>query len=86
MNPKLRKNSIVVVNQNGEIDFTEQGGRLAGEIHERHVTLRGFLRLAAGVDEGTAKEDAGRIEHHISEKTYNGIKSFIRKHPELKPT
>ena len=53
--------------------------RIAADIYEKHSTLSGFLQLVAGVDEQTAKDDACRMEHHISDSTYDGIKQYISK-------
>ena len=75
----LRGKEIIVMKKNGEIKFTEKGERIAADIYEKHSTLSGFLQLVAGVDEQTAKDDACRMEHHISDSTYDGIKQYISK-------
>ncbi|MBR6257849.1 MAG: metal-dependent transcriptional regulator [Lachnospiraceae bacterium] len=76
----LKKKDLIIVKNNGAIEFTVQGEKIAGDIYERHATLSGFLMDVAGVDEKTAKEDACRIEHFISPSTLEGIKKFIKGH------
>ena len=76
----LRKLGIITVNPDGEIEFTKKGTATAKEIYEKHATLSDFLKTVAGVDEKTAKDDACKIEHFISESTYDGIKQFVSKH------
>ncbi|SCZ79888.1 metal-dependent transcriptional regulator [Pseudobutyrivibrio xylanivorans] len=79
----LRKDNIIVMKEDGEIEFTIKGQKIAEVIIDKYVTLTGFLQDVAGVDEKTAKEDACKIEHYISDDTYAGIKQFIIAHPEL---
>ena len=79
----LRKDNIIVMKEDGEIEFTIKGQKIAEVIIDKYVTLTGFLQDVAGVDEETAKEDACKIEHYISDDTYAGIKQFIIAHPEL---
>ncbi|SDI30401.1 Mn-dependent transcriptional regulator, DtxR family [Pseudobutyrivibrio sp. 49] len=79
----LRKDNIIVMKEDGEIEFTIKGQKIAEVIIDKYVTLTGFLQDVAGVDEETAKEDACKIEHYISDDTYAGIKQFIIAHSEL---
>jgi Mn-dependent DtxR family transcriptional regulator len=78
---KLRKKGIIVMEKNGIIDFTEKGAEIAEGIFEKYSTLIGFLQVVAGVDEATAREDACKMEHGLSETTYSGIRRLVRKHP-----
>lgn len=79
----LRKDNIIIMKEDGEIEFTIKGLKIAEVIMDKYVTLTGFLQDVAGVDEKTAKEDACRIEHYISDDTFAGIKQFIVAHSEL---
>ena len=79
----LRKDNIIIMKEDGEIEFTIKGLKIAEVIMDKYVTLTGFLQDVAGVDEKTAKEDACRIEHYISDVTFAGIKQFIVAHSEL---
>ena len=73
----LRKENIIRMEKNGEIELTPEGIKAAREICERHSTLSDFLKTVANVDENTAKEDARWIGHYLSPSTYAGIKRYI---------
>ena len=79
----LRKEDIIVVDYDGRIGFTDKGGKEAARIYERYSVLSNFIRAIADVDDDTAQKDACGIEHIISIKTFNGIKRYLREHPEL---
>lgn len=72
----LKKSGYVVVEQGGHIVLTEAGKEIAVKIFNRHTLLSSFL-MSIGVDEKTASEDACKIEHHISDITYNAIKKHM---------
>ena len=60
----------------GHLKLTESGEQKAKNIYERHTVLtRMFVNL--GVDEETAVEDACRIEHYISDRSFNAIKAYM---------
>lgn len=75
----LKKEGLVATDENGYIKLTEAGEKRAKVIYERH-TLLSQLLMNIGVDEKTATEDACRIEHYISEKTFDAIKAHVRKY------
>ena len=75
----LKKEGLVATDENGYIKLTEAGEERAKVIYERH-TLLSQLHMNLGVDEETATEDACRIEHYISEKTFDAIKAHVRKY------
>ncbi|MBQ2468285.1 MAG: metal-dependent transcriptional regulator [Clostridia bacterium] len=75
----LKKEGLVATDENGYIKLTEAGEERAKVIYERH-TLLSQLLVNIGVDEKTATEDACRIEHYISEKTFDAIKAHVRKY------
>ena len=56
--------------------LTQKGREIAERIYERHVVLTELL-VALGVDEKTAREDACRIEHDLSEVTFARIKEHL---------
>ena len=63
----------------GYYKLTEAGEILAKRIYERHTVLtKMFINL--GVDEETAAEDACRVEHYISDKTFDAIKAHMMKY------
>ncbi len=73
----LKNKGFIVVDEDGAIHLTEEGSKLAKKIYERHRVLTEAL-MYLGVDEKTAAEDACRIEHDISEKTFTKIKKHLR--------
>ncbi len=72
----LRMNGYVTVDSKGYIELTEKGRAIADKMYERHTLLTKWL-TALGVDEKTAVEDACRIEHVISEESFEAIKKHI---------
>ena len=74
----FRENGYVTVNESGHIHLTEAGLAVAERTYERHLVLTRLL-VAIGVDEQTARADACRIEHDISEQTFDCIKEQLRR-------
>ncbi len=60
------------------LTLTKEGEKIAKRIYERHTLLTGLF-IDLGVDENTATEDACRIEHYISDKTFKAIKAHVKK-------
>lgn len=78
----LRGLEYIIVDDNGYISFTESGKKRAEGVMEKHTLLSNWL-IRLGVDEETAKEDACRMEHDISEESFEAIKLFISKQENL---
>lgn len=76
---KLKDAGCVTV-LNNNIKLTEEGRVKAEKIYERHTTLTAFL-IANGVKAETAAKDACRIEHYISEETYECFKRKVKAVP-----
>ena len=74
----LRENNYITVAPDGAINLTDAGEKIAAQMYERHTILSRFL-MDLGLDETIAKEDACRIEHVISEETFERLKTFIEK-------
>ena len=74
----FRENGYVTVDESGHIHLTEAGLAVAERTYERHLVLTRLL-VAIGVDEQTARADACRIEHDISEQTFDCIKAQLRR-------
>lgn len=74
---KLKQDSYIIIDSNGHIALTEKGHQLADNIYERHVVLTKML-INLGVDEKTASEDACKMEHDISDVSFNAIKEHIK--------
>ncbi len=70
----LLKNKGYIDIENNQITLTKQGQEKAESIYARHVHITNFLVESLGIDRHTAEKDACRIEHIISEKTFNLIK------------
>ena len=70
---KLKESGYIEINEKGEISLTEFGLEIAQKTLEKHTILTKIL-VSLGVDEETAKEDACRIEHDLSDKTWDAIK------------
>lgn len=71
----LRENGYIEVDANGFISLTEKGAVIAERMYERHTLLTDFL-TRLGVDPEIAAEDACRIEHVISEESFEAIKRY----------
>jgi Mn-dependent DtxR family transcriptional regulator len=74
----LKNAGYIEVDQHGYIALTESGLEVADRMYERHTLLTKFL-VRLGVDEATATDDACKIEHHISENSFEAIKKFVEK-------
>lgn len=74
---KLRENGCIIVEEDGNLAFTEKGQSIAEKIYERHQVLSCLFRKM-GVSEDTATEDACRIEHVISDETFDALKKYVR--------
>ena len=69
----LRENGYIEMDKNGYITLLDTGKDIAEKMYERHTRLTYFL-IALGVSEKTAREDACRIEHILSEESFEAIK------------
>ncbi|WP_024866642.1 metal-dependent transcriptional regulator [Butyrivibrio sp. FCS014] len=76
----LKENGLITMEDDGELNLTSEGMRVAKKVYEKHTNLTTFLMMTAGVDAETAENDACRIEHVISPETFKGIKKFIKEH------
>ena len=69
----LRDAGYIRVDREGYITLTSSGRQIAEKIYERHTMLTEFL-IRLGVDEKTAAADACRMEHSMSDETFEAIK------------
>ncbi len=74
----LKNGGYILVDKDGYITLTETGLSVAEKIYERHTVLSRML-MAMGVPEETAAEDACRLEHAISDKSFEAIKRNLHK-------
>ncbi len=75
----LKKEGLVITDEQGYVKLTKSGEDKAKIIYERHMLLSRLL-INLGVDMETATEDACRIEHYISEKTFDAIKKHVKQY------
>ena len=75
----LKNDGFITVDGAGAIELTEKGKEIAEKIYERHVILSELL-MSLGVDEETATEDACRVEHYLSDKTFEAIKNHRKQY------
>ena len=73
----LKKDGYLLMDGEGFLTLTEEGRALAERIYERHTVLTAVLE-ALGVDKETAAEDACKIEHDISDRTFDAIKAHMK--------
>ena len=74
----LKNGGYILVDKDGYITLTPQGLEVAEKIYERHTVLSRLL-MALGVSEETAIEDACRLEHAISDESFDAIKRYVSK-------
>lgn len=74
----LRRDGYVTVEKDGAILLTEEGRIRAEKIYERHTLITGFL-VRLGVDPATASEDACKIEHDISDESFDALTEHVRR-------
>ena len=69
---RLRENGYITMDKDGLITLTPAGMEIASRVYDRHKTLTQFF-MHLGVDEKTAREDACKVEHDLSQVTYEAI-------------
>ena len=72
----LRENGYIEVDKDGHITLLEKGLEIAERMYERHTVISQFL-IKLGVEESVASEDACKIEHVISDESFEAIKNSI---------
>lgn len=76
---KFRENGMVNMDEGNLIKLLPKGREIAERTFERHTTLAKFFSIL-GTTEPNATDDACRVEHVISEETFEHIKNFVRTH------
>lgn len=74
----LREKNLITMDEVGYIELTESGRKRAESVLERHNLLAECL-IKIGVSEKVAMEDACRIEHDISDETFEALKKHCLK-------
>lgn len=74
----LKKSEYILMDKAGQISLTDKGLSKAQEVYERHQLITTYLIHALGISEETAAQDACRIEHVISEESFDKIKQYVK--------
>ena len=75
----FREEGYVTMDNDGSINLTQKGMEIAERVYERHEVIAKAL-MALGIDEEVAYEDSCKIEHDISQQTFDKIKEHLKKH------
>lgn len=75
----FREEGYINMDADGLITLTDKGKAVAERVYERHEVIASLL-IAIGVDEQVAYEDSCKIEHDLSDETFNKIKEFFEKY------
>lgn len=75
---KLRENGYISMEKNGTLNLLPPGREIAERIYERHQLLT-RLFVSLGVDQKTAEDDACKVEHDLSEMTFQKLKEAFEK-------
>ena len=78
----LKKGALICVDRDGYITLTDDGRAVAEKIYSRHTLLKDFLS-SIGIPEEIAAEDACKMEHYISDTTFNAIKNHMSRFQKL---
>ena len=74
---KLKSDGYILVDKSGFITLTESGRAIAERIYDRHNTLENIFMII-GVDQPTAEDDACKLEHYLSDTTYEALKKYFK--------
>jgi len=74
----LKQGGYLVVERDGSLVLTQEGIAAAQRVFERHTILTGMFR-SLGVSPETASEDACRVEHILSDETFEAIKRHMER-------
>ena len=76
---KLEEKGLVIVNKdNGFLELTKEGLAIATKTYEKHCTLRDLF-ISIGVSPEVASEDACKIEHDLSDETFDCLRKYLNK-------
>lgn len=75
----LKNEEYITMERSGQILLTEKGLRKANEIYDRHRIIMSYLIQTLGLEKEIADKDACRIEHVISQETFEKMKDYMHK-------
>ena len=73
----LRENGYIEINSSGAIILTDKGLAIAEKMYERHTLLATYF-ISLGVSQKTAFIDACKLEHDMSDETFNALKNHAQ--------
>ncbi|HEX2986222.1 MAG TPA: metal-dependent transcriptional regulator [Caproiciproducens sp.] len=82
----LKEAGLIRMEHNGNLVLTKAGREKAESVYERHTLIALFLEMTLGVSHETALQDSCRIEHIISQESFQSMKEYIANHmkqPEI---
>lgn len=74
----LKEGGYITVESSGNLILTDEGKYIAEKIYERHILITDYL-IKLGVTANTASEDACKLEHVLSDESFNAIKKHVEK-------
>ncbi|MBD5544135.1 MAG: metal-dependent transcriptional regulator [Lachnospiraceae bacterium] len=74
----LKNEGMLEMEDSGALVLTKEGSKKAKALLERHETITRFLMMTTDVSQEIAEQDACKMEHFLNEKTFKGIKKFIK--------
>ena len=74
----FREEEYITMDHDGNITLTEKGLVIAQKVYERHEVIAKAL-IALGVSEDIAYEDSCKVEHDISQETFDRLKDYLKK-------
>ncbi len=75
---KMKDQDLVKVDSDNHITLTEKGREVAEHVYERHNVISELL-MKLGVSKETALEDACKLEHDLSDESFNALKEYFKK-------
>ena len=75
---ETKNGGYIVVDNDGFITLTDVGLEVAAKIYDRHMCITDFL-IKIGVSPCTAADDACKIEHDISDESFEAIRNYMKK-------
>ncbi len=75
---RFREDGYITIDKDGKISLTDKGREVANKVYERHEVIAKVL-IAIGVDKDVAYEDSCKIEHDISQHTFEKLKEYLDK-------
>lgn len=78
----LREDGYIAMDRYGTVTLMEKGEAIAARIYERHTVLTSMLE-GLGVSTAVAKADACKMEHDVSDESFEKIKEYLRQKDQL---